>query len=63
MAATATTPDRLGPATGPDNLLRIADLGPDQLRHLLDLAAVMKRQRIRFRKAHTGSWHGRPAPS
>jgi ornithine carbamoyltransferase len=54
MTNTAPAPDRLGRATGPRNLLRIADLGPEHLEHLLDLAAVMKRQRFRFRKAHAG---------
>jgi ornithine carbamoyltransferase len=54
MSAKATTPYQLTPSTGPRHLLRISDLEPAQLAYLLDLAAVMKHQRVGFRDAHSG---------
>ena len=41
-------------ATRPSHLLRIADLTPEQLEQLLDLAARMKTNRFRWRDAHAG---------
>jgi ornithine carbamoyltransferase len=40
--------------TRPSHLLRIADLTPEQLEQLLDLAARMKTNRFRWRDAHAG---------